>query len=117
MLEKRPTIMQKLTDGHETLLRKSKSDAGPSLGLGTADHLLPFHASISVLLAPPRPLPEPPTAKQSPADTQKMLARALGVELEPGFGLGTIDQLACRLRAGSRAPESSGGRPARDTTG
>src|SRR5579859_3578024 len=92
MSEKRPTLMQKRADGQETPRRESKSDAEPALGLGTTDQTVPFHDSIRVLLAEPRPLPVLPTATQSRAETQETPARALGVDSEPGLGLGTIDQ-------------------------
>ena len=72
--------MQPLPGTHDTPLRKPPI---PLFGLGTTDHLVPFHDSTSVPALPS------PTAVQAPADTHDTAPRLL---LEPSFGLGTTDQ-------------------------
>jgi hypothetical protein len=59
------------------------------LGLGTTDHVVPFHDSIRVLLGPLTVRLWLPTAVHAVAETHDTLERKLRVAL--GLGLGTTD--------------------------
>jgi hypothetical protein len=66
-----PTAVQALAERHETPQSSLLPEAGPSLGLGTTDHLVPSQDSTRVLNWPPLRPPNDPTAVQALAEVHE----------------------------------------------
>src|SRR5437016_633898 len=97
--------MQNVALIQDTSSRPANGAAG--FGLATTDHALPFHRSVSVVVASPR-VPAVPTAKQNVALTHDAPDNELPSVEWPGrmrLGLGTIDHVLPFHRSVSvRAP-------------